>query len=51
MKKNSPLVTYLQVGPLFLVLLLFVIIPLALVLAVSFFRYQMLVGLGARLHA
>jgi len=44
MKKNSPLITYLQVGPLFLVLLLFVIIPLGLVLAVSFFRYQMLVG-------
>jgi putative spermidine/putrescine transport system permease protein len=44
MKKNSSLVTYLQVGPLFLVLLVFVIIPLALVLAVSFFRYQMLVG-------
>ena len=44
MKKNNALITYLQVGPLFLVLLLFVIIPLALVLAVSFFRYQMLVG-------
>jgi putative spermidine/putrescine transport system permease protein len=44
MKKTSSLVTYLQVGPLFLVLLLFVIVPLALVLAVSFFRYQMLVG-------
>lgn len=44
MKKSSSLVTYLQVGPLFLVLLVFVIVPLALVLAVSFFRYQMLVG-------
>jgi putative spermidine/putrescine transport system permease protein len=44
MKKNS-LITYLQVAPLFLVLLLFVIVPLALVVAVSFFRYQMLVGL------
>jgi putative spermidine/putrescine transport system permease protein len=44
MKKSSSLVTYLQVGPLFLVLLVFVIVPLTLVLAVSFFRYQMLVG-------
>jgi putative spermidine/putrescine transport system permease protein len=45
MKKNTLLITYLQVAPLFLVLLLFVIVPLALVVAVSFFRYQMLVGL------
>ena len=44
MNKNS-LITYLQVAPLFLVLLLFVIAPLALVVVVSFFRYQMLVGL------
>ncbi|MEX0853797.1 MAG: ABC transporter permease [Bauldia sp.] len=44
MKKNS-LITYLQVAPLFLVLLFFVIVPLALVVAVSFFRYQVLVGL------
>lgn len=44
MKKNS-LITYLQVAPLFLVLLLFVIVPLALVVVVSFFRYQILVGL------
>jgi putative spermidine/putrescine transport system permease protein len=35
----------LQVAPLTLVLLFFVIIPLALVVAVSFFRYQVLVGL------
>jgi putative spermidine/putrescine transport system permease protein len=39
------LIAYLQVAPLFLVLLLFVIIPLALVVVVSFFRYQVLVGL------
>ena len=45
MKKNTLLITYLQVAPLFLVLLLFVIVPLALVVAVSFFRYQVLVGL------
>ena len=45
MKKNTLLITYLQVAPLFLVLLLFVIVPLGLVVAVSFFRYQMLVGL------
>ena len=45
MKKNALLITYLQVAPLFLVLLLFVIVPLALVVAVSFFRYQVLVGL------
>ena len=45
MKKNALLITYLQVAPLVLVLLLFVIVPLALVLAVSFFRYQVLVGL------
>jgi len=36
---------YLQVAPLTLVLLLFFAIPVALVVAVSFFRYQMLVGL------
>jgi len=45
MKKNALLITYLQVAPLFLVLLLFVVVPLGLVVAVSFFRYQMLVGL------
>jgi len=45
MKKNTLLITYLQVTPLVLVLLLFVIVPLALVVAVSFFRYQVLVGL------
>ena len=45
MKKNALLITYLQVTPLVLVLFLFVVVPLALVVAVSFFRYQVLVGL------
>jgi putative spermidine/putrescine transport system permease protein len=45
MKKNALLTSYLQVAPLVLVLLLFVVVPLALVVAVSFFRYQVLVGL------
>jgi putative spermidine/putrescine transport system permease protein len=45
MKKKAWLISYLQVAPLFVVLLFFVIVPLALVVAVSFFRYQMLVGL------
>jgi putative spermidine/putrescine transport system permease protein len=43
--KKSFLVSYMQVAPLFLVLLVFVVVPLALVIVVSFFRYQMLVGL------
>jgi putative spermidine/putrescine transport system permease protein len=45
MNKKALLASYLQVAPLFVVLLFFVIIPLALVVAVSFFRYQVLVGL------
>ena len=45
MKKNAALISYLQVAPLFLVLLLFVVFPLALVVVVSFYRYQVLVGL------
>jgi putative spermidine/putrescine transport system permease protein len=45
MKSGRSFIAYLQVAPLFLVLLLFVIIPLALVVVVSFFRYQVLVGL------
>ena len=45
MKKNTLLISYLQVAPLVIVLFLFVITPLALVIAVSFFRYQVLVGL------
>lgn len=44
MKSNSSLVSYLQVAPLALVLLLFVIVPIALVVVVSVFRYQILVG-------
>jgi putative spermidine/putrescine transport system permease protein len=45
MKKYSLLIPYLQVAPLTIVLLLFVIVPLALVVVVSFYRYQVLVGL------
>ena len=36
---------YLQVAPLSLVLLFFFVIPVALVVLVSFFHYQMLVGM------
>ena len=36
---------YLQVAPLTLVLALFFVVPVALVILVSFFRYQMLVGI------
>jgi putative spermidine/putrescine transport system permease protein len=43
--RSSLLMTYLQVTPLTVVLVFFFLIPVALVLAVSFFRYQMLVGL------
>jgi putative spermidine/putrescine transport system permease protein len=43
--KTSLLMTYLQVTPLTVVLTFFFLIPVALVVAVSFFRYQMLVGL------
>jgi putative spermidine/putrescine transport system permease protein len=45
MKKNALLVSYLQVIPLFLVLLVFFIVPLILVIIVSFFRYQVMVGM------
>lgn len=45
MKKYSLLIPYLQVAPLTIVLLLFVMVPLALVVVVSFYRYQVLVGL------
>jgi putative spermidine/putrescine transport system permease protein len=45
MSKRGSLTTYLQVAPLALILLLFTIVPLALVIVVSFFRYQVLVGL------
>ena len=37
--------SYFQVAPLALVLLMFFVVPVALVTAVSFFRYQMLVGI------
>ncbi len=43
--KRSSIVTYLQVAPLGLVLLVFLIAPLALVLVVSVFRNQLFVGL------
>jgi putative spermidine/putrescine transport system permease protein len=43
MKNNA--IPYLQVMPLVLVLILFTIVPLALVVVVSLFRYQVLVGL------
>lgn len=36
---------YLQVAPLTLVLILFFVVPVALVVVVSFLRYQMLVGI------
>jgi putative spermidine/putrescine transport system permease protein len=39
------LTTYLQVAPLTLVLVFFFLVPVALVFVVSFFRYQMLVGI------
>jgi putative spermidine/putrescine transport system permease protein len=42
-KKN--LISYIQVAPLTVVLILFFVIPIALVILVSFFRYQMLVGI------
>jgi putative spermidine/putrescine transport system permease protein len=43
--RKSLLSTYLQVTPLTVVLLLFFVVPVALVVLVSFFRYQMLVGI------
>ena len=42
---RAPLATYLQVAPLTLVLFFFFAVPVALVVVVSFFRYQMLVGI------
>ncbi|MDP1731023.1 MAG: ABC transporter permease [Devosia sp.] len=45
MLKKTGLITYLQVTPLTVVLVLFFVIPVALVVVVSFFRYKMLVGL------
>ena len=43
--RKSLLSTYLQVTPLTVVMLLFFVVPVALVVLVSFFRYQMLVGI------
>ena len=45
MKSTRSLIAYLQVAPLFVVLFLFFIVPLALVVVVSFYRYQVMVGL------
>lgn len=45
MKTRSSALSYLQVAPLAAVLLFFFAIPVVLVVVVSFFRYQMLVGL------
>ena len=43
--RSSTLATYLQVAPLAFLLLFFFVVPVALVVVVSFFRYQMLVGI------
>ena len=43
--RQSLRLVYLQVAPLALVLFFFFVIPVALVILVSFFRYQMLVGI------
>jgi putative spermidine/putrescine transport system permease protein len=43
-RNHASLTTYLQVAPLALVLFLFFVVPVALVVIVSLFRYQMLVG-------
>ena len=43
--KSASLTTYLQVVPLALVLFVFFLVPVALVTVVSYFRYQMLVGI------
>lgn len=45
MSERKSFIAQLQVAPLVLVLVLFFAIPVALVVIVSFFRYQMLVGL------
>lgn len=45
MSERRSFITQLQVAPLTLVLFLFFVVPVALVVIVSFFRYQMLVGL------
>ncbi len=43
--KTNPLAPYLLVAPLAVVLLVFVVVPIGLVVTVSFYRYVMLVGL------
>lgn len=45
MNSRSSAVPYIQVSPLALILILFFTIPVALVIVVSFLRYQMLVGI------
>lgn len=45
MNRKTRFLTYLQVSPLTLILLLFLVVPLALVVTVSFYRYQVLVGM------
>jgi putative spermidine/putrescine transport system permease protein len=45
---KSLLPTYLQVAPLVLVLFFFFVVPVALVIIVSFLKYQMLVGIVAQ---
>jgi len=45
---QSPWSVYLQIAPLSLVLLFFFVFPVALVILVSFFHYQMLVGMVPR---
>ena len=45
MARTKSLITYVQVAPLTVVLFFFFAIPIALVILVSFFRYQMLVGI------
>lgn len=45
MSERRSFITQLQVGPLVVVMLVFFVIPVALVITVSFFRYQMLVGM------
>lgn len=45
MNSRSSALSYLQVSPLAVILILFFAVPVALVIVVSFFRYQMLVGI------
>lgn len=45
---RSSLLTYLQVAPLALVLFCFFVVPIVLVVIVSFLKYQMLVGIVAQ---